>query len=339
MPATFQVGIDLGTSRSTVTTSTGRRFTTATCVGYCKDVIARKRFGRDYLLGEEAVANRLALNVVWPLAEGVVCEEDSAVEATRLVLQYLLEQALPERQPGDQIYAAIGVPAQASLRSKKIIVRITQPLVDKLLIVSEAFAVAYALDRFDECLIVDIGAGTTDLCRMHGAFAEEEDQLTLTEAGNYLDQILQDAILQKYPDVQLSAGIVRAIKEKHGYISDVTRPVIVQLTRQGIPAEYDLADVLQRSCLQLAQPISRAIQTLVGSFDPDFQAALRHNIIIAGGGSRLQGIDRAIEQSLEAYGGGCATCVDDAEFCGSIGALKLCADMPDEYWEQLYTTD
>jgi len=74
---------------------------------------------------------------------------------------------------------------------------------------------------------------------------------------------------------------------------------------------------------------------VVGSFDPDFQEALRHNIIIAGGGSRLQGIDKAVEKSLEAYGGGRAICVDDAEFCGSTGTLKLCADMPDEYWEQL----
>jgi len=335
MPTTFHVGIDLGTSRSTITTSTGQRLTTASCVGYCKDLIARKRFGRDYLLGEEALANRLALNIVWPLADGVVCEDEMAVKATGLILEHLLTKALPTKQPGDQIYTAIGVPAQASLRSKKILIQIARPLVDKLLIVSEAFAVAYALDRFDECLIVDIGAGTTDLCRMHGAFAEEDDQITLTEAGNYLDQVLREAILQQYPDVQLSAKIIKRIKEKYGYVRDTTEPVKVTLTQQGIPAEYDLAQILQQSCLKLTQPISQAIQTLVGSFDPDFQEALRHNIIIAGGGSRLQGIDKAIEKSLEPYGGGSAICVDDAEFCGSTGTLKLCSDMPDEYWEQL----
>ncbi len=335
MATTYHVGIDLGTSRSTITTSTGQRLTTATCVGYCKDVIARKRFGKAHLLGEEALANRLALNMVWPLADGVVCEDEDSVQATRLIIQHLLDEALPPREPGDQIYTAIGVPAQASLCSKKIIVQIAKPLVDKLLIVSEAFAVAYALDRFDECLIVDIGAGTTDLCRMHGAFAEEDDQITLTEAGNYLDSVLRDAILQRYPKVQLSAKIIKTIKEKYGYVRDTTETVQVRLTEEGIPADYDLAEILQHSCLQLTQPISRAIQTLVGSFDPDFQEALRNNIIIAGGGSRLQGIDKAIEKSLEAYGGGRAVCVDDAEFCGSTGTLKLCGDMPEDYWEQL----
>lgn len=331
----YHVGIDLGTSRSTITTSTGNRMTIASCVGYCKDLIARKRFDADYLLSQDALDNRLALDMVWPLADGVVREDERSIEATRLIVQHLIEKALPGKNPDAPLYAAIGVPAQANLNNKKTIIEVTGPLVDKLLIVSEAFAVAYALNRFDECMIVDIGAGTTDLCRMHGAFAEADDQITLTEAGNFLDQILHDAILAKYPDVQLSTKIVKDIKEKHGYVSDVSEPVKVTLTQQGLPGEYDITEILRTSCLRLTQPISRAIQTLVGSFDPDFQERLRHNIIIAGGGSRLQGIDRAVEKSLEAYGGGKAFCVDDAEFCGSMGALKMCADMPDDYWEKL----
>jgi rod shape-determining protein MreB len=85
----------------------------------------------------------------------------------------------------------------------------------------------------------------------------------------------------------------------------------------------------------LTHPISEAIQQFIGSFDPDFQEKLRRNIIIAGGGSRLKGIDIAVERSLEAYGGGDATCVQDAEYCGSIGALKMCMEMPEEFWEKI----
>lgn len=331
----YHAGIDLGTSRSSISTSTGKRLTTMTCVGYCKDLIAKKRFGKDFLYGKEALQHRLALDMVWPLADGVIREDEKSLEATRLILEDLITQTLPEKNADDQLFVAVGVPAQASLNSKKAILEAAAPLVDKLLIVSEAFAVAYALDRFDECLIVDIGAGTTDLCRMHGSFAEAEDQLTLTTAGNYLDEQLRLEILAKYPDVQLSQQIIKNIKEKYGYVYDVSEPVKVILHTKGIPAEYDLTEILRVASLRLTQPISKAIQELVGSFDPDFQEALRNNILIAGGGSRLKGIDRAIEKSLEAYGGGKATCVDDAEFCGSMGTLKMCEDMPGEYWEQL----
>ncbi len=335
MGKTYRIGVDLGTSRSAVATSAGKQVATRTCVGYPKDVIARKRFGQDVLLGEEALDNRLALDLVWPLADGVVLDDERAREATGLILRHLVDQALPEREPGDQIYAAIGVPAQASINSKKTILDVTKSFVDKILIVSEAFAVAYCIERFDECLVVDIGAGTADICRMHGAMPEPEDQVTLTSAGNFLDAAITQAIHERYPDVQLTPQIVRRIKEKHGYVSETSDPIRVSLTNRGIPADYDITEIMRESCLKMTQPIAQAVQELVGTFDPDFQDRLRQNIIIAGGGSRLKGIDLAIEKSLKAYGGANADCVQDAEYCGCMGALKMAVEMPEEYWEQI----
>jgi len=331
----FYVGIDLGTSRSCIATSTGKRISTRTCVGYPKDVISRKRFGKDYLFGDEALDNRLALEIVWPLADGVIREDDSSLKATELVLRHLIAQAIPDKQESDKIYAAIGVPAQAGIKNKKAIVEIAKDFIDKILIVSEAFTVAYSIDRFDECLIVDIGAGTTDLCRMHGAMPEPDDQITLEIAGNFLDDVLTKAIYERYPDVQLTPQIVRRIKEKHGYVSDTSDLVKVTLTKRGVPAEYDLTDILRECCLKLTNPISKAIQELVGTFDPDFQERLRNNIVIAGGGSRLKGLEAAVEKSLLEYGGGDAICVQDAEYCGTEGALKMCVEMPDDYWEKI----
>ncbi len=335
MSNTFYIGIDLGTSRSCLATSTGKRISTRTCVGYPKDIISQKRFGKDYLLGDDALNNRLALNMIWPLADGIICEDKKSIEATGLILKHLIAEALPEKQADDKIYVAIGVPAQASINSKKVIIDITKSFLDKILIVSEAFSVAYSIDRFDECLIVDIGAGTTDLCRMHGSMPEEEDQVTLNFAGNFLDNVITQAILEKFPEVQLTPQIIRRIKEKHGYVYDVSEPVQVTLTTQGLPAEYDITDILKECCLKLTNPISQAIQKLIATFDPDFQEKLRNNIIVAGGGSRLKGIDISIEKSLEKYGGGDAECIQDAEFCGSIGALKMCIEMPDDYWEEI----
>jgi rod shape-determining protein MreB len=335
MSENFYVGIDLGTSRTSVVTSTGKQATVKTCIGFPKDVISMKRLGREYLLGDEALENRLAVDLVWPLAEGVICDDEQAAGATGRILSHVIEQALPEKKAGDQVYAAIGVPARAGLRDKKKILKITQGIIDKNLIVSEPFAVAYALDSFDESLVVDIGAGTTDLCRLHGSLPYEEDQITLKTAGNFLDDELMKAILKKYPDVQLTSKIIQSIKEKHGYIADTADPVKVNLSSKGIPGEYDITDILRESCLKLTDPICKAVQNLIGSFDPDFQERLRNNIIVAGGGSRLKGIDLAIEKSLEAYGGGNVSCVQDAEYCGAIGALKMSMEMPEEYWEKI----
>lgn len=332
---TYHIGIDLGTSQSSISTSTGARLSTKTCVGYPKDVISQRRLNKDYLLGEEALKNRLSLNLVWPLAEGVICDDESSKKATQLVLKDLIKNTLPKQNKGDQVYATIGVPALASVRDKKTIISITEDFIDKILIVSEPFAVAYGSNRFDECLIIDIGAGTTDLCRMSGSLPSEDDQRSLTEAGNFLDQVISDAILHQYPDVQLTPQIIRTIKEKHGYVSDNSDPVIVTLTKKGQPGSYDITEILHKSCLKLSDAIGQAVQSLVADFDPDFQETLRNNIIVAGGGSRLMGIDKAIEKSLDNYGGGKAICVQDVEFCGANGCLKMCQEMPENYWDKI----
>ena len=331
----FHIGIDLGTSQSSIVTSTGKRLSSQTCVGYPKDVISQKRLNKDYLLGEEALKNRLSLNLVWPLEKGVICDDQNSEEATQLILHDLINRTLSERSNDDEIYAAIGVPALASVRDKKSILKITESFIDKVLIVSEPFAVAYDNNRFDECLIIDIGAGTTDLCRMSGSVPTEDDQRSLTEAGNFLDQEITDAILKKYPDVQLTPQIIKFIKEKYGYVSDSSDPAIVTLTKKGQPGSYDITEILHESCLKLSNAIGRAVQSLVADFDPDFQETLRNNIIVAGGGSRLIGIDRAIEKSLDNYGGGKATCVQDVEFCGANGCLKMSQEMPRDYWDKI----
>ena len=59
------LGIDLGTSRTSITSSNGVRETVWSYVGYPKDHVAKKKFGgRDVIFGKEAVENRLALNLI-----------------------------------------------------------------------------------------------------------------------------------------------------------------------------------------------------------------------------------------------------------------------------------
>ena len=84
MPDLYYVGIDLGTSRSSITTSMGKRSSVDTCVGYPKDLVSQKRLQKDYLLGEEALDNRLAVDLVWPLADGVIRDDEQALKCNRV---------------------------------------------------------------------------------------------------------------------------------------------------------------------------------------------------------------------------------------------------------------
>jgi len=76
----------------------------------------------------------------------------------------------------------------------------------------------------------------------------------------------------------------------------------------------------------------------IGTFDPEFQAKLRANVILAGGGSRLSGLPLLLEKDLKGLGGGSVTAVDDPTYAGSNGGLKMAVEMPARYWKVLSGT-
>jgi rod shape-determining protein MreB len=66
------LGIDLGTSRTSVCSSNGVRSTVESFVGYPKDAISMKLLKRSVLFGEDARKHRLSLNLYRPLEHGVL---------------------------------------------------------------------------------------------------------------------------------------------------------------------------------------------------------------------------------------------------------------------------
>ena len=62
--------------------------------------------------------------------------------------------------------------------------------VNAIMVVTEPFATAYGIGEIASSIVVDIGAGTTDIARIYGTFPTDEDQVTIQEAGDWLDNEL-----------------------------------------------------------------------------------------------------------------------------------------------------
>jgi rod shape-determining protein MreB and related proteins len=71
---TLCVGIDLGTSRSSVSASTGERHVIDSYVGWPIDMVARKLVKKPVLVGREALDNRPMLDLRRPLERGIMKE-------------------------------------------------------------------------------------------------------------------------------------------------------------------------------------------------------------------------------------------------------------------------
>ena len=339
------IGMDLGTFKTSVTSSNGRRDSLQTAVGWPKDHVARSMLGRDVVFGTDIQKHRLALNVVRPFEKGVLKyldHADAGVQETQLeehkkAAKLVVQQAVLLTQPpsGAPVYGVIGAPAPASVLNKQILIEAAKGTFDAVVIVSEPFTIAYGMNSLSDTLVVDIGAGTIDICPMYGTYPSDEDQITLPLGGDIIDIEFRRLIMQEHPEVQISLNQAREIKEKHGFVHDVNLTATATLSVDGKPTVFDVTQPLKQACRTMVSPIVEGIQQMVGQLDPDIQQRLRQNIVLGGGGSQLKGLDQMIEESLKEYGGGNVTKVYDSVFAGAVGALKLAMSMPPEYWNEM----
>jgi rod shape-determining protein MreB len=341
---TILIGMDLGTYKTSVASSCGTRDTFLSAVGWPKDQISRQMLGQDVVVGNDTVRHRLALDVVRPFEKGALKYNDQAdaglsqemidkhKEAARLVVEHAVE--LVGAPKGTPTYGIIGAPARATKLKKRILMEVAKGAFDAVFIVSEPFTIAYGLDLLTDTLVVDIGAGTIDLCPIFGTFPGEEYQVTLPLGGDFIDEHFYKTMRAEHPEIKMSLNMAREIKEKYGFVHDEGGRAVVTLPVHGKPKQCDVTDSLKNACNIIVAPIAEAITELVMRFDGEFQQRLLNNIILGGGGSQLRGLDRALEDALQQYSGGKVRQVSDAVFAGANGALKLAQMMPPESWRE-----
>ena len=213
----YLVGIDLGTSRSVLVGEDGTKVHVESVVGWPRDIIGIKVLGEAIMFGEEALRMRESLEICRPLADGVIKEgKGRDQEAAEELLLHLVEQA--EVPQGRDLCGVIGVPAKASLKSKELLMDIAKKCMDHVMLISEPFAVAYEQKKLNNSIVVDIGAGTTDLCAMKGRIPDGDHQLTINKGGNFVDGVLAEALRTQFPDVSVTTMLAKKLKEKFGTV-------------------------------------------------------------------------------------------------------------------------
>jgi len=328
------VGIDLGTSRSSITASNGIRQWTDSYVGWPKDFISAKVVGKSILFGSEALSQRLSLDLYRPLERGVIKEGiERNEEAVRELIGYLINLAMPKE--GQKVYAIVGVPADAMKVNQLAIRKAVSGFVDSVMVVSAPFAVAYGLNLLNNALIIDIGAGTVDFCIMHGTIPDNDDQKAILTAGDYIDEQLYSYLVEKYPNSKFNKNMVRQFKEEYSFVGDSGGPIQVEIPVEGKPVMHDITDEMRRACESILPAIIETTSGMIARFDPEFQVKIKNNIILSGGGSKIRGIDKYIKDALREFGECDVRCVEDPLFVVSDGAMSLAMEMPEKYWEEM----
>jgi len=271
-----------------------------------------------------------------PLERGLIKEgSERDLQAARELLRHLLSLVTPKNGKSRPVRAVVGVPAAALRTNKQYLRNALKGVVDSLMIVSEPFAVAYGLNALVHTLIIDIGAGTTDFCVMKGRYPTDEDQRSLTIAGDSIDAHLHKAIQARHPKASITLFMVRAWKEQHSFVGEPPAPVIVSAPIDGVPTELDITNEMRAACESIIPPIVETMLSLLSQVDPEFQHKVRSNITVAGGGALIRNLGKTLEGALERVGGGKVTITEEPMFVGSDGGLAIAQDAQDGDWERL----
>ena len=336
------IGLDLGTSQSAIATSSGLLVNSASVVGWPKDLISFKLHQKSVLFGDECLRNRMSVDMYYPFEKGVIPisgkdkkseEAERKAQAPTEFIKHMISMAEP--RDDQKVFLVAGAPAEATVQEKQAIIDAVDDMVDSVLVVSQPFLVAYGLGVYGFALIVDVGAGTLDICRMHGTIPSDEDQKTTYKAGSYIDEMLFDMLNSKFSNAQLTQIMARQFKEQHAFIGEANEQISVEMLIDGKPTRCDISNELMEACGSIMPDIISTLNSFIINFDPEFQEALRSNILIAGCGSKMRGLVPAIEKGLSGLGTIKATTVKDPVYASAIGALKLGQDMPISEWEQL----
>lgn len=316
-----------------------------TVVGYAKEGIVSDLLpgNAKVLFGHEAIKHRLHLNLVAPMVDGVLGPHKEASRDFALHLRTLIHVA-----PGTEIRAVIGVPANAEPQAREDIRQAVSGIFQRVILIPEPFLAALGfrgeshdpnyVDPVRNSLFVDIGAGTTDVCLIQGYYPTSADQISLTFAGDKVDQLINEGVKKTYPDCDISILKIRELKEKYSYVGNASQPIVANVMVGGKIRKLDLTEQIGQACTTLLHQVFETVKALIGKASSDSVSELLQNIILTGGGSRIHGLDTELQRLLteEGYEQPKVKLVGEhyKEFVAK-GALKAAQQAREDQWQQL----
>jgi len=291
------LGIDLGTSKVSV-------FREGAGLVLCEpSVIAvEEKTGRVIAIGREAYEmiekEPPTIRVIRPIRKGVVSDYDCAEKMLRAFVNKVC--ALKIFKPR----AAISVPAAVTeVEERSVVQAATAVGIRRVALVEEYIAAAFgaglSVEEPQGNMIVDIGAGTTDIAVLSlGSVASAK---SIKTAGDDMDEAIVRMVRSRYNHV-IGLKTAEQVKRQIGGVlpREATMEVRGRDSVSGLPCmkTVSAADVFEA----LAEPftaILTAIQTVLENTPPEMAGdVMAHGITLSGGSARLFGLCERLTREL-----------------------------------------
>lgn len=289
-------------------------------------VAINKNNNKILAVGEEArkMIGRTPGNIVAvrPLKDGVISDYDS----TEKMLQEFIKKSVGK----SNIVApnvVICVPSQATEVEKRAVVDAARNSgAKKVHIIEEPLAAAIGanidITKPTGVMIVDIGGGTCDIAviSLGGVVVRK----SIKQAGNRFDELIAKYIRTKYK-IMIGEKTAEDLKIETATAFKGNRNVVTSIRGRnlvtGLPDELEIStEELRQSLEDSVNTIVENVKVVLENTPPELSAdIIEGGILMTGGGSLLDGLDKLIESET----GIKVTVVEDAVECVAEGTGKV----------------
>ena len=297
MPAS-DIGIDLGTRNSQVySTGKGLGLMEPTVAVYDKDSEKIKAMGEE----AKQMAGHVSSNmeIIWPIRQGVIID----YTVMEKMLKFFISRAMG-RRAFRKPRISICIPSGTTEIEKKAIEEATyQAGAREVFLADEPIAAAIGagvdVTKPFGNLIVDIGAGTTDIAVISMAGVVVSSSIKV--AGDNFNQAIMGYV-RKAHNLFIGEDAAERIKIKIGTAIEEASPRTMEVKGRnvitGLPKTVTLTSEEVRMALREATgQIVEAVHGVLEKTPPELAADIvDRGIVLTGGGALLHGIDNLIEQ-------------------------------------------
>jgi rod shape-determining protein MreB len=319
------IGVDLGTANTIVyIAGKGIVYNEATAIAI--DDRTNKIIAHGNAAAEMLGRTPPSIRVIKPLSTGVISDFVAAKSFLSLVISKFVR-----RHGFKPIQIVIGVPSRISgAEFKALQDALVSARISRVFAVQEPVAAAIGSElKFNQargCLIIDIGAGTSDIAML--SLGRVVNSRSIKTGG---DALVSAFINYLANELRLNVGFKTAEKflQDHGqaFLMD-HKPAIIQGVdmSRGLPVHYEIKPEIVLSAIQESVAlIVGELKRLLDSIPPDLAAdALNDGIYLTGGGSLLSGLPELltkitgmptqyVESPMDAVGKGCGLICEDID--------------------------
>jgi len=292
-------------------------------------VAVDKNTGKILKVGAQArsMLGRTPGNIVamHPLRDGVISDHEMTVEMLKALFRQASSSSLFTPKPRVVICVPSGV---TEVEERTVINAAIDAGARRVYLIEEPLAAAMGagldISGPKGQMIVDIGAGTTDVAVLCLSGVAVSSSLKL--AGDAMDEAIVWYVRRKYGTV-IGLSTAEDIKIQIGSVyprpEEISMNVKGRDAKTGMPKEITLtSNEIREPLLICAKQIADKVRAVLEETSPELVSDIFENgITLTGGGSQVWGMDKMLTERT----GVLCTVADDADSCVAYGCGKSLA--------------